>query len=332
MTRVDRACLVAVVLGGVLFPLSAHAQSADAEVLFRDGRNLIKRGKTALGCDKLAASEQLESSIGTLLNLGDCREKLGKLASAWAAFRKAEAMAKRTGGDDKRRGEAGRRAAQLESRMANLVIDVPDRVDGLVVRRDGEIIDAAGWSTPLPVDPGHYTITAEAPGYTAWHQVVTVAPTARREVIAVPALERAPVAAAPVEAAPVWPPPQAPVGRTTRVVAARGTWTQLRVASAVFGIAGAGAIGTGAYFGVHARSLQDRSDKLCPLTRCASEDGLQLNDQAKTAASRANLFYIAGGASLAAAVVLWFVGAPGETVIRPTMGNQQYGVTMAGSF
>lgn len=336
MIRVDRACVVAVVLGGLLLPRSAHAQSAEAEVLFRDGRNLIKRGKTAVGCDKLAASERLESSIGTLLNLGDCREKLGKLASAWAAFRKAEAMAKRIGSDDKRRGEAGKRAAQLEPRLANLEIDVPAHMDGLTIRRDGEIMDAAGWSTPLPIDPGSYTITAEAPGYTAWRQVVTVRPGARREVIAVPPLERAPVVAAPPAAAPpaaaVWPPPQASLGGTTRVVVERGTWTKLRAVSAVFAIAGAGAIGTGVYFGVHAKSLQDRSDKLCPLTLCASDEGLRLNDQAKTSASRANIFYIAGGASLATAVVLWFVGAPGETVIRPSIGSQQYGVTLAGSF
>ncbi|MEO7733044.1 MAG: PEGA domain-containing protein, partial [Kofleriaceae bacterium] len=206
------------------------------------------------------------------------------------------------------------------------------RVDGLVVRRDSEIVEAAGWSTPLPVDPGSYTVTAEAPGYTTWRQVVTVAPGAKREVIAVPTLERAPVAAAPSEATPVWPPPQAPLGHTTRVTAARGPWTKLRVASAVLGIAGVGALGTGVYFGVHASSLQDRSDKLCPGTLCASDEGLRLNDQAKTSASRANILYVAGGASLAAAAVLWFVGAPGETVIRPTMGNQGYGVSMAGSF
>jgi hypothetical protein len=77
----------------------AHAQSAPAEALFRDGRALIKQGKLEAGCDKLAASEKLESSVGTLLNLGDCKEKLGQTATAWAAFRKAEAMAKRAAND-----------------------------------------------------------------------------------------------------------------------------------------------------------------------------------------------------------------------------------------
>src|SRR5262249_42741606 len=110
MTRVDRACLIALAIaGGVCTPLSARAQSAEAEALFRDGRELIKAGKLAAGCERLAASERLESSVGTLLNLGDCREKLGKLASAWAAFRKAEALAKRTPGDERRQAEAARR-------------------------------------------------------------------------------------------------------------------------------------------------------------------------------------------------------------------------------
>jgi hypothetical protein len=335
MIRVDRGCLAAVLLVGLLIPLStAHAQSAEAEVLFRDGRNLIKRGKVGPGCDKLAASERLESSVGTLLNLGDCREKLGKLASAWAAFRKAEAMAKRAGGDDKRQGEAGRRAAQLEPRLANLVIEVPHRIDGLVVRRDGEVIDAAGWSTPLPVDPGSYTIVAEAPGYLAWRQVVTVASNAKRQVITVPELERAPITPA-VESAPMWPPPQAGQAsqdRPSRVVTRRGTWSTARVVSVVAGVAGAGALGTGVYFGLDAKDLQDRADERCPLVECNDTEGLRLNDEAQTAAQRANILYIAGGATIAAAAVLWFVGAPGDTMITPTAGKQQYGVSLTGSF
>jgi len=326
--RAWRACFVVLLIS--FAPLStAHAQSAEAEVLFRDGRALIKKGKIAVGCDKLAASERLESSVGTLLNLGDCREKLGKLASAWAAFRKAEAMAKRSGGDDKRQGEAGRRAAQLEPRLATLVIEVPSRVDGLVVRRDGEQVDDASWGTPLPVDPGSYAIVAEAPGHLAWHDTVTVAPGAKRQVVAVPALERAPVAAAP-EAGAVWPPPTAPV--VARPIHERGTWSATRKVSVAVALVGAGALGTGAYFGVHARTLQDRADQRCPQSSCDDPEGLRLNDQAQTSATRANILYIAGGAVLATAVVMWFVGAPGETVIAPTAGHGQYGVALAGSF
>src|SRR5262249_9554586 len=197
MTPVDRArAVLAIAITGIAWPLAhAHAQSPEAEVLFRDGRDLIKRGQLAAGCDKLVASERIESSIGTLLNVGDCREKLGKLASAWAAFRKAEGMAKRAG-DDKRQAEAARRAAQIEPRLSNLVIEVPRRIAGLGVRRGGEIVDEASWNTAVPVDPGSYAIAAEAPGFVAWSATVPVMAGAKREVVVVPSLERAPAAAA----------------------------------------------------------------------------------------------------------------------------------------
>jgi hypothetical protein len=330
MTPVDRVCLTAVIAAAILFPAvssTAYAQSPEAEVLFRDGRGLIKQGNIAAGCDKLAASERLESSVGTLLNVGDCRERLGKLASAWAAFRKAEAMARRAGGDEKRQAEAARRAAQLEPRLSNLVIEVSARVDGLVIRRDGEVVDAAVWGTPVPVDPGTYTIVAEAPGYIVWTTTVPVALGTRRQLITVPGLERAPVAPAPIAAAPV---AHGPAMRT--VVVTQGTWTPTRKVAAVLAVLGAGAFGTGIYFGWHGKVLQDSADQHCPQSACSDAEGLRLNDDARTSARRANILYIAGGATVVSAVVAWLVGAPGPTVVRPTAGEHRLGISIAGSF
>lgn len=329
--RLRSICLIAAALGAIA--PAARAQSAEAEALFRDGRTLIKSGKLAAGCDKLAASERLETSIGTLLNLGDCREKLGKLASAWAAFRKAEAMAKRAGGDDKRQAEAARRATVLEPRLSNLVIDVAQRVDGLVVRRDDEVVDAAVWNTPLPVDPGTYAITAEAPGRAPWHASVKIAAGATRRVVEVPPL--APAAAAPASApaetaAAQWPPPRPEMRPPPQ---RRSAWTATRAISAGLAVVGAGALGTGIYFGVHARSLDDRANQRCPGSVCNDPEGLRLNSDAKTSASRANISYIAGGAALATAVVLWFVGAPGEVAVAPVAAaGHPVGIAMTGSF
>ncbi|HZJ67168.1 MAG TPA: hypothetical protein VFD36_26860 [Kofleriaceae bacterium] len=327
MTLADRVRIVAAIAAtAFVFPQStAHAQSPEAEVLFRDGRDLIKHGKLAAGCDKLAASERLESSIGTLLNLGDCREKLGKLASAWAAFRKAEAMAKRSGKDDKRQAEAGRRAAQLEPKLSNLVIEVEGGAAGMVVRRDGEVIDQAAWNTPMPVDPGTYTIVAEAPGFVAWSAQVTVPAGAQRQVFTVPALERVPVAAPPAESEPAPGPRLVPIRRP-------GTWSTARRFAVAAGVLGAGAVGTGIYFGWRASDLQDRADRRCPLSVCDDAEGLRLNDQARTSALTANILYIAGGATLATAVVLWVVGAPAEIVVVPAAGDHQVGVSMTGRF
>jgi hypothetical protein len=341
MIRADRSCLVCLVWLAAIATAAlcspAHAQSPRAEVLFQDGRTLIKRGKLAAGCDKLAASERLESSVGTLLNLGDCREKLGKLASAWAAFRRAEAMARRSGADTRRQAEAGKRAALLEPRLSTLTIEVPQRIDGLVVHRDAEAVDEAQWSTALPVDPGSYTIVAEAPGYQAWQTTVAISAAgagsgadARRQVVTVPMLERAPSAPAPepVGAAPAPGTPAVPAV----IIRRGGTWSGTRKLSVAVAVAGVAALGTGAYFGVHANDLRDRANQRCPLTVCADSEGLRLNHDAQTSARRANILYIAGGATLATAMVLWLVGAPDETIVAPIAGDHHLGVAMTGSF
>jgi hypothetical protein len=341
MTLADRACTVALLAAtGLFVPLStARAQSAEAEVLFRDGRKLIKQGKLGPGCDKLAASETIETSVGTLLNLGDCREKLGKVASAWAAFRKAEGLAKRSGGDDKRQVEARKRADKLEPMLANLVIQVDNRVDGLVVKRDGLVIDVGAWNTPVPVDPGSYAIIVEAPGFKLWRTDITVLHKAKR-IVSVPALERIPVAPTPA-APPGVATSTAPVviSRSTEQLAPTQTprepsaWTGTRLLGLGLGLAGAGSIGAGVYYGMRAQDLQNQADARCPLVLCPDPEGLRLNNRAQTAATRANIFYVAGGIAVASSIVMFIVGGPEDrTVVSPTASADHVGVSVAGRF
>lgn len=323
MTPAERVLAIATAFL-VLHPTSARAQSAEAEVLFRDGRTLVKSGKLAEGCAKIEASERIESSVGTLLNLGDCREKLGKVASAWAAFRKAEATAKRANNDDKREDEARKRAVSLESKMSSLTIVVAQPTTGLVVKRDGELLDPALLDTAVPLDPGTYTIVAEAPGFTAWKTEVVLQFKTKRQV-AIPALARSKEVAAAVVI------PTAPLPVTYRKV--RHTWSGWRKFSVVLGVAGVGAAGTGFYFGRRARDLEDSSNQRCPLVVCADPQALDDNQRARDNGTRANILYIAGGAAVASAVALWFVGGPGEsTVVTPMISRDQAGVSFLGSF
>jgi hypothetical protein len=184
----------------------------------------------------------------------------------------------------------------------------------------------------------------------------------RRRVVTVPRLERElpPIAAAepapPAPPAPTTPPtpiedpppaPREPVvslGPTPAVVRSaasprsgapppRGTWTATRTLAAAIAIAGVGVAGGGVYFGVHAAELERRADARCPLSTCADPLGLRFNEQAQEAARRANMLYIAGGASVALATVLWLVGGPGEqTVVTPVIGDRQAGVALGGRF
>jgi tetratricopeptide (TPR) repeat protein len=57
-----------------------------AQALFKQGRDAAKRGDHATACEKFAESYRLDPAPGTLLNLGDCKERLGMLASAWQYY------------------------------------------------------------------------------------------------------------------------------------------------------------------------------------------------------------------------------------------------------
>ena len=327
------ATLVAI---GLLAPVTpALAQSAEAEVLFRDGRKLIKSGRLAAGCDKLEASERLESSIGTLLNLGDCREKLGRLASAWSTFRKAAAMARRSGGDTKRELEATRRASQLEPKLPTLVVQVGLKIEGLVIKRDGEPVDPALYNTAVPVDPDRYEIVAEAPGHVTWRTEVAIDVRSKRKLVTIPQLQRAPTPIEPRLEAPVARPlrPEPTVAAPMIVRRQPGTWSTTRKVSAVLAVAGLGAVGGGVYFGMRSKDQEDQADERCPTVLCADAEALRLNDRAQDNAMRANILYAAGGASLAVATVMWFVGKPeGETVVAPSLSGDHTGVSLMGSF
>ena len=343
MTRVDARRWVGV-LSLIVLALAtseARAQSAEAEVLFRQGRTLIKAGRLEAGCDKLEASEKLEPSVGTLLNLGDCHEKLGRVASAWAAFRKAEAMAKQRGRDEKRRDEASKRALALEPKLFHVVIVVTSPVDGLVVKRDDEVIESPMWSTPLPVDPETYTIVAEAPGYEPWSTQIAVAGMRRRYVVTVPALERTPPTPAPAADPKLdlqSPSPPVVVEQRTmpRPLApdrTPGTWTTSRKVALGVGVAGLVAAGTGVYFGLRSRDDEAESNALCPGTVCNVPEGLRLNASAQTAARNANVFFALGGVALATSGIVWFVGGPDrELRVTPNVGSGNIDVSYGGTF
>jgi tetratricopeptide (TPR) repeat protein len=329
-TRSTSASLLIVALA---FAAPAHAQIAEAEALFREGKRLMKLGQTAQACDKFDASERLEPTDGTEINLANCREKNGQLATAWAMFAKAAAGAKRSGHTE-REAEARRRAAELEPRLVYLTIVVPEasRITGLVVKRNDTAIDRALWDQSVPVDPDEYQISGEAPGHESWSTSVVVKTKSKK--VEVPVLDKRPdtpsreVAAAPSE-------PRDAGKADLAVAAAPSRFTprrKLAIATAAVGVV---AVGVGIGFGLHGSSLADDADALCPNVDCNNAHAVDLNHSARSDALVANIGFAVGGAAIAGAAVLWLIGAPraGETVsVVPTLGADRIGIGFARSF
>ncbi len=150
----------------VAAPAAADASDkAAAEALFQQGKNLMGQKQYQEACEKFRTSQELDAGLGTLLHLGDCYEKLGRTASAWATFEEAASVA--TGrGDAGRQQVAQSRAASLKPQLSYVVIRSAQPLpSGATVSRDGRPVPEALWGSPVPVDPGTITIRVTAPGY-----------------------------------------------------------------------------------------------------------------------------------------------------------------------
>jgi hypothetical protein len=287
----------------------ADAQTAEAEILFREGKRLFKAGKVAAACEKFEASERIEPENGTELNLADCWARIGRTASAWAMFVKAAASAKR----EDRAAEARKRAAELKEQLVHLTIEVPPEteLDELEITRNDQVVDRALWNEEVPVDPGEHTITARAPKREEWSTTVKVR--TKDKVIAVPKLERAATRKRTAKPEP---------GRPNRY---RGLAIGLAVG-------GGGAIVVASGLAFHSKGLQDQADTLCPMAACTDVRGLDLNRRARREALIANVGWGLGGAAVIAAIVTWAAGGTKPVSVTPVITDDRAGVAVGGRF
>lgn len=289
------ACAVAV--AGVEARAGAQDQRAVATALFDQGRQLLQEKRYADACPKFEESARLVRSPGTLLNLADCYEHLGRVASAWAQFREAAAEAGRVGRALEER-EARRRADVLAPSVAHISVRVwPDVVEP-EVRCDGITLDRAAW-TDIPLDAGDHELTVRAPDRVPWSHAFHLENGQTLE-LAAPLLAPAPrpsekplppVAVAPPPAprrvAKDTTPPRAPTHSSTRHT---------------FGIAlgGVGLLGVGAgtAFGWSARALWRDEQSACrTVNQCDSSP-------ARTAGNLSTIAFTVGLAALASGVYL----------------------------
>ncbi len=316
MTSRQRLAAVALVLGAALS--AAPAARADdtkvvaAEALFNEGRALLDRGRFEEACERFERSEQIDPAVGTLLNLGECYEKLDRIASAWAAYRQAVALAV-TRNDERRATLARRAAANVEPRLARLSIAVDEKVPGLVVTRNGTPVDAAAFDTPVPVDAGPQVVIATAPARKPWQTTIEVAQ-GSSELLRVPPLVIDPSAdAAPSSEAPAERQPNS---------------TQRTVAIALE-IGGGAVLAGGLLFGGLAAARWSSVEESCPDGRCPTEAERQRRasdaDAAQTFATLSNVSLAVGGAALVAGIVLHLTAPNRRLTIAPAFDRRSVG-------
>lgn len=321
------ACTLAIATGA---SATAHADSraenaAAAEALFNEGRALMTAGNYADGCPKLKASYKLDPALGALLNLGECYEKAGYTASAWATFRDAIEEAHRQKRQD-RAATAELRAKALEPKLSylQLVGRIPA---GTRLLRNGAEVDPAMLGAKIPVDPGTYDLELVSGSVASWKTSARVSGPGLTRIV-VPDSAAPPSGAssgATATAAPASASPSADTGTSASLGG-------FQIAGIVTGAAGVVGLGVGTYFALDASSLKSKAD--CGAT-CTTAGSRTLDD-ARASANLATASFIAGGALVAAGALLFVLGPRPETKsstsasLAPLVGPGAIG--LAGAF
>lgn len=342
----------------------ARAQSAQAEALFQKGNWLMLRGRIAEACEAYDASNRLDPGAGVLLNLGDCREKNGQLASAWAAYTAALSRAK----SPKKRDDAVAKIASITPRLSYLTVAISDDgdIEGLSLTSDGTPLDPKQWKAPgLPIDGGDYVIACSAPGREPWQVVAHVPREGGHVTVDVPKLKplsrpavSSTVSQQPEDAKPgepskpgsLSPPalaprraaPSEPVAELAGHEPAQSTGTFTTTRKIAVGVAGASVIGiaAGVALLVSAHNKQDDAFDRCPdpETPCSQAAQAQaLLAWGQRRVLEANIALGIGAAAAVGAGVLWFAGAPdGEASRRvsivPRAAPGEIGIVVLGRF
>ncbi|MEO8903171.1 MAG: hypothetical protein ABI488_13700 [Polyangiaceae bacterium] len=297
--------------GTLLGARSTRAQGKDtatAQALFEQGRGLLRAGKAAEACPKLAESERIEPATGTLLALAMCHEAEGKLASAWAEFVSVEARA-RTENRSDREQAAHQRAQALRPRLSTLELRVPSEVASLTdleVRRDGAVLGRGAWNVAVPVDGAEHVVEVRASGKASWKGSVTVKRESDAAVLSVPPLAPAPerASSAVTGASANGAQPAAPA------TGSAGGWGTLEYAGVSAAGAGVIALGFGSYFLLSALGKKSDSQSDCPGDECGPR-GFADRTSAVNRGNTATLFAAVGGVLAAGGAALFIGGRAG---------------------
>jgi hypothetical protein len=313
------------VVGAPVLAQASESNKAAAEALFNEARNLMTAGRYDEALAKLKASQNLDPALGTLLNIAECYEKLGRTASAWAQYREIVSLARQAGSKE-REEFAENKAKGLEPRISKLAINLkPGAGDasGMKITRDGEVVSAAELAVPIPVDPGKHVIEVTAPGKEPWSLTVEIGEGSSVKEIEIPALSNAEGGG---DAGGDVPGDKGPSPQES------SDGSGQRIAGLVVAGVGVVGVGLGAFFGLQASSSWSDAKKECTAYPYGcSPKGISLQKDAESQGTISTIGFIVGGVGLAGGAVLFFTAGSGKKE-SVSLGVGPGNVTIKGTF
>jgi hypothetical protein len=297
----------------------AKAQTSDSAVArahLQQGYTLKQQGKCDAAIPHFEESSRLDRQPKALLNLADCEEKLGRLASALSHSVEARDLAQAQRLVPLQKLAEQRRQA-LEKRVPRLVVRLgKDAPEGTTILRDGLELGAVSLNTPLPADPGKHVVVARSSTVERTFEVMLVeSETKEIEVTPVGGRQLRASSLSPAHTPKHSTPAEAPSSRSA--AAANSLRTEApapapihsglggqRIAALLTGGAALAAFTVGGYFGARALSTYKAAD--CDASNVCSDQGLADQNRALGQARNATIATVGGLVALTAGVVLWF--------------------------
>lgn len=299
---------------------SAAQQRAAAEMLFEEGRKAMDAGDFDTACAKFEESNRLDVASGTTLNLANCEERRGHVASAWERYRAAVRLLAE---GDRRREFAKNKVKQLEPLVPHLTVELSaDAPPDTQVSRNGKTLTAS-FGVPLPLDPGDYTITAMAPGRLSADYEVTLEAGEHKHIVVGPGEV--------VE--------EEQEDGETKIVIQEDKGATARTLGYVFGGIGIAALAGAGVFGYLTYENSQTLEQDCDLSSeaevilCRTSAGPQAKKAGERNALLANVLSAAGAVSLGVGMYFYFT-APDEPSAKVEAGmfNGSPGLQISGAF
>jgi tetratricopeptide (TPR) repeat protein len=304
--------VVALASGGL--PASASAQAGGGaapmppatQALYEEAMRALDAKDYATACPRLEDVVKLvPQGVGARLQLAECYEDAGKLASASATYKLAATLAAQAK-QPRRQQLAQDRADALEPRLATLMIVVGEGVRslaGVEITCDGAPVMPSQWGVAVPIDKGRHVITATAARKAPWQRVIEVSADGVIDTLLLDTMADANT----VTPRPLSAPKGAAGGQVPPATLAPKRPAAPTLPSYMIGGLGVVTLSIGAAFGAQAISNNSKAEDLCSANGCPDRaKAVDTLERAQTQARLATAGIGLGLAGVAAGSYLLF--------------------------